>query len=161
MGSDIEFLEHIFDQMKEAGLVETKGEFSQSLLGKSASYLTSMAARDRTVPTEVLDYMSLRLLDRAERSATEISEMDAKLCGARARADREADICEQFEAFRRRKPTMGLGGGGESVNAYPALQSSAWRFAGMMLRRVGMNMTVRGEAKQSAQSTSATYRTLH
>ena len=37
MESDIEFLEHIFEQMKDAGLIETKAEFSQMLLGKGAS----------------------------------------------------------------------------------------------------------------------------
>ena len=42
MTQGIEFLELIYGQLHEAGFVRSKGEFSERLLGKSPSYLTSM-----------------------------------------------------------------------------------------------------------------------
>lgn len=57
MVSDIEFLETVCERMQQVGLVQSKAEFSTRMLGKGPSYLTSMSARDRKVPEEVLAFL--------------------------------------------------------------------------------------------------------
>ena len=54
MTQGIEFLENIYGQLHEAGIVRSKGEFSERLLGKSPSYLTSMRAKQRAVSNQVI-----------------------------------------------------------------------------------------------------------
>ena len=57
MVSDIEFLEAVCERMQQVGLVQSKAEFSTRMLGKGPSYLTSMSARDRHVPEEVIVFL--------------------------------------------------------------------------------------------------------
>lgn len=57
MVRDIEFLEAICERMQQVGLVQSKAEFSTRMLGKGSSYLTSMSARDRKVPDEVMAFL--------------------------------------------------------------------------------------------------------
>lgn len=57
MVSDIEFLEAVCERMQQVGLVQSKAEFSTRMLGKGPSYLTSMSARDRQVPEEVMMFL--------------------------------------------------------------------------------------------------------
>jgi len=54
MTQGIEFLELIYGQLHEAGIVRSKGEFSERLLGKSPSYLTSMRAKQRVISSDVI-----------------------------------------------------------------------------------------------------------
>lgn len=54
MTQGIEFLEIIYGQLHEAGITRSKGDFSERLLGKSPSYLTSMRAKQRVVSSEVI-----------------------------------------------------------------------------------------------------------
>ena len=54
MTQGIEFLEIIYGQLHEAGFIRSKGEFSERLLGKSPSYLTSMRAKQRVISSEVI-----------------------------------------------------------------------------------------------------------
>lgn len=61
MISDIEFLEAICERMQQVGLVHSKADFSARILGKGPSYLTSMSARDRKVPDEVIMYLAEQL----------------------------------------------------------------------------------------------------
>lgn len=61
MGSDIEFLETVCERMQQVGLVQSKAEFSTRMLGKAPSYLTSMSARDRQVPDEVMVFLAGQL----------------------------------------------------------------------------------------------------
>jgi hypothetical protein len=155
MISDIAFLEQIFGRMQEAGLVETKSDFSQRLLGKGASYLTSMAARERNVPMEVLDQMSAQLFDRVMVANSAIADMEATLSQMMAHAHREAEIRNQFEEHRRRRLAAELSGLDDtSVNDEPAPTTS--RFVQMMLRKTGL---LKGAA--SGQGMSPRHRTLH
>lgn len=55
--SDIEFLEAVCERMQQVGLVQSKADFSARMLGKGPSYLTSMSARDRKVPDEVIVHL--------------------------------------------------------------------------------------------------------
>lgn len=61
MVSDIEFLEAVCDRMQQVGLVQSKAEFSRTMLGKGPSYLTSMSARDRKVSDEVVASLTRKL----------------------------------------------------------------------------------------------------
>ncbi|WP_440981027.1 DUF6626 family protein [Shinella sumterensis] len=61
MISDIEFLEEVCERMQQVGLVQSKADFSARMLGKGPSYLTSMSARDRKVPNEVIKHLVTRL----------------------------------------------------------------------------------------------------
>jgi len=61
MISDIEFLEEVCERMQQVGLVQSKADFSARMLGKGPSYLTSMSARDRKVPDEVMTHFVERL----------------------------------------------------------------------------------------------------
>ena len=54
MTQGIEFLETIYGQLHEVGIVRSKGEFSERLLGKSPSYLTSMRAKQRVISGAVV-----------------------------------------------------------------------------------------------------------
>lgn len=61
MISDIEFLKAVCERMQQVGLVQSKAEFSTRMLGKAPSYLTSMSARDRQVPDEVMTFFTDQL----------------------------------------------------------------------------------------------------
>jgi len=54
MTQGIELLEQVYEQLHEAGIIRSKGQFSERLLGKSPSYLTSMRARQRVVSSDVV-----------------------------------------------------------------------------------------------------------
>lgn len=155
MISDIAFLERIFVQMQQAGLVETKSDFSQRLLGKGASYLTSMAARERNVPMEVLDQMSSQMFEHAVATNAAITEMEQALSQMMARAHHEVAIRTQFEEHRRRRLAADLPGtGGMPGEDQPALTAS--RFVQMMLRKTGLV-----KAMTLGQPMPTTGRTLH
>jgi Predicted phage phi-C31 gp36 major capsid-like protein len=64
--SDIEFLEAVCERMQQVGLVQSKAEFSTRMLGKGPSYLTSMSARDRQVPEEVVAFLTGQLTADSE-----------------------------------------------------------------------------------------------
>lgn len=154
METDIEFLEHTFDQMKEVGLIETKAAFSQVILGKGASYLTSMSARDRIVPMEVFDHVSLRLFDRAQQANAAIAAMEAELCLAIKRASQEAAIRDAFEEHRCRRLAEELSGVHDAdVDDEPAPATSS--FVQTVLRKTGL-AKVAMVGRRAAQD-----RTLH
>lgn len=61
MATGIDLLEHIFQQLHDARLVGSKAEFSERLLGRSRSYLTSMRARDRHVSNDAIMALDVAL----------------------------------------------------------------------------------------------------
>jgi hypothetical protein len=79
MTQGIEFLETIFKQLHEAGIIRSKGEFSERLLGKSPSYLTSMRARQRVISGEVI-------MGLGDRLVAEITELGSDPSHAEIRA---------------------------------------------------------------------------
>lgn len=84
MGLNIELLETLYQRLSEAGLVQSKVEFSTELLGKGPSYLTSMRARERHVP-EAVFHALLERLELDQKSADHrIKELEAEhlLCSA-------------------------------------------------------------------------------
>jgi hypothetical protein len=64
MSARIDFLEQIYQQLRNADLIRSKAEFSERFLGRSPSYLTSMRARRRKVSNEII--MALDAALRAE-----------------------------------------------------------------------------------------------
>jgi len=81
MSNDIEFLETVCERMQQLGFVQSKADFSARMLGKGPSYLTSMSARDRKVPNEVIAYLARQLQDG-------VAGDDAALAGLREEATR-------------------------------------------------------------------------
>lgn len=85
MISDIEFLKAVCERMQQVGLVQTKADFSARMLGKGPSYLTSMSARDRKVPNEVITH----LVERLQSSALEDEAALVRLAGMAARREHD------------------------------------------------------------------------
>ncbi|PKR89086.1 hypothetical protein CXZ10_11250 [Pleomorphomonas diazotrophica] len=84
MTTAIDLLEDIYQELREAGLVGSKAEFSEGLLVRSRSYLTSMRARDRHVSNDIL--MTLRASLSAEiEMRAEVHEVADRLVLRRAR----------------------------------------------------------------------------
>lgn len=78
MSSDIEFLEIVCDRMQQVGLVQSKADFSARMLGKGPSYLTSMSARDRKVPDEVIGFLAGQLHNDIFDDDVEILRLNAE-----------------------------------------------------------------------------------
>ena len=84
MVSGIELLTKIYEQLFAIGAVATKAEFSIEFLGKSPSYMTSMRARDRAVPDEVLETLENSMLAEIRRTAkSDDAEIQAYNVGLR------------------------------------------------------------------------------
>lgn len=77
MVSDIEFLETVCERMQQVGLVQSKADFSARMLGKGPSYLTSMSARDRKVPDEVMTFLAGQLHNDIFDDDVEILRLNA------------------------------------------------------------------------------------
>ncbi len=89
MTQGIEFLEIIYGQLYEAGIVRSKGEFSERLLGKSPSYLTSMRAKQRVVSSPVVVGLGDNLMVEISRlsAANDDAELQSKLRRAMAQVN--------------------------------------------------------------------------
>lgn len=79
MVSDIEFLEAVYERMQQVGLVHSKADFSTRMLGKAPSYLTSMSARDRQVPDDVIEHLARQLVDETASGERAIAALHDKL----------------------------------------------------------------------------------
>ena len=86
MISDTEFLETVYERMQQGGLVQSKADFSTRMLGKGPSYLTSMSARDRKVPGEVMLFLENQL--QADIDADEIALVDLSSRHAQCESNR-------------------------------------------------------------------------
>lgn len=104
MSNDIEFLETVCERMQQVGLVQSKGDFSARMLGKGASYLTSMSARDRKVPDEVIAYLAGQLQNGIADDDATLAQLHEK--AARHERDRKhrADMLEWVTRHRATEP---------------------------------------------------------
>lgn len=100
MVSDIDFLESVCERMQQVGLVESKTVFSTRMLGKGPSYLTSMKARDRHVPDEVMELFRQRLDDDIEDADTTIAALHERLAQIERQQKHRADLLHQVEVRR-------------------------------------------------------------
>jgi hypothetical protein len=103
MVSDIEFLEAVCKRMQEVGLVQSKAEFSTRMLGKGPSYLTSMSARDRQVPDEVMTFLTDQLKASIEADDVAIFILSEK-CSQRRRDRLHRNDLLGWIAHRRALP---------------------------------------------------------
>ncbi|MDX3975780.1 DUF6626 family protein [Shinella sp.] len=106
MSNDIEFLETVCERMQQVGLVHSKADFSARMFGKGPSYLTSMSARDRKVPDEVIAHLAGQLQDG-------VAGDDAALAGLREEATRHerdrkhrADMLKWVARHRATEPAQ-------------------------------------------------------
>ncbi|MDQ1197515.1 hypothetical protein [Agrobacterium sp. SORGH_AS 787] len=75
---DVELLEALYQRLSGAGLVQSKTEFSTEMLGKGASYLTSMSARERQVPEAVFRSLLERLELDTKSTDRRIKELEVE-----------------------------------------------------------------------------------
>jgi hypothetical protein len=61
MSTGLDLLNDTYQQLRNAHLVTSKADFSERLLARSRSYLTSMQARDRNVSEDILAALSSAL----------------------------------------------------------------------------------------------------
>ncbi|ATN35227.1 hypothetical protein ACO34A_15595 [Rhizobium sp. ACO-34A] len=71
----IDLLETVCERMQQVGLIHSKADFSERMLGKGPSYLTSMRSRNRNVPEEVFSFFISQL-------ETEVEDGEHKLVAA-------------------------------------------------------------------------------
>lgn len=94
MTHDIAFLEKVYEQMHHAGLLQSKVEFSTRMLGKGSSYLTSMSARDRNVPEEVIAHLRERICDDINDADINATELEEQLRRYRLEQARRRDVLD-------------------------------------------------------------------
>lgn len=97
MVSDIEFLESMCERMQQVGLVESKTAFSTHMLGKGPSYLTSMKARDRHVPHEVMASFRQRLEGEIEDAKAMIAATRDRLAQLELQQKHRVDLLHHVE----------------------------------------------------------------
>jgi hypothetical protein len=68
-----------YGQLHDAGIIRSKGEFSERLLGKSPSYLTSMRAKQRVISSDIIMGLGDNLM-------AEIGELGSDPAHAKMRA---------------------------------------------------------------------------
>lgn len=95
MTQGIEFLETIYGQLHEAGIVRSKGEFSERLLGKSPSYLTSMRAKQRVISSEVIMGLGDNLMVEIDELGSEPAHMEIRALLRRAVAQVNNYLADQ------------------------------------------------------------------
>ncbi|MDQ0456964.1 DUF6626 family protein [Rhizobium paknamense] len=109
MGLNIELLETLYQRLSEAGLVQSKVEFSTQLLGKGPSYLTSMSARERHVPEAVFHALLERLELDQESADHRIKELEAEHLRCRAQQYQRKLVAQlMHERLSADKPTQGI-----------------------------------------------------
>ncbi|MFT4161804.1 hypothetical protein [Shinella sp.] len=104
MVSDIEFLKAVCERMQQVGLVQSKAEFSTRMLGKGPSYLTSMSARDRQVPDEVMTFLTDQLTASIEADDVAIFILSEQ-CNQRRRDQDHRNDLLGWIAYHRELPT--------------------------------------------------------
>jgi hypothetical protein len=112
MTQGIEFLEIIYGQLKAAGIIRSKGEFSERLLGKSPSYLTSMRAKQRIIASKVIEDLSHSLLAEIEGYGPDVANVEVCALLRRAVAQVNVYLADQTCSAELRSTTYG------PVNAY-------------------------------------------
>ena len=104
MVSDIEFLEAVCERMQQVGLVQSKADFSARMLGKGPSYLTSMSARDRKVPDEVIAYLAGQLQDGIAGDDATLAQLHEEATWHERDRKHRADMLEWVARHRATEP---------------------------------------------------------
>ncbi|SDH23653.1 DUF6626 family protein [Pelagibacterium luteolum] len=73
----MDVLEQAYALAGQLGLVHSKAEFSERMLGKGASYLSSMSARQRYPSKDVLLTLESKLLERNPISLHRIQRLQS------------------------------------------------------------------------------------
>jgi hypothetical protein len=101
MASDIEILEALCERMQQVGLVASKSDFSTRMLGKGPSYLTSMKARDRQVPNDVMAHLIQRLKDDIADGVTEIVILHSNLACREGQQKHRRDLLRHLQGYMK------------------------------------------------------------
>ena len=95
MTQGIEFLELIYGQLHGAGIVRSKGDFSERLLGKSPSYLTSMHAKQRVISGEVIMGLGDNLMVEIDKLGLDPAHVETRALLRRAVAQVNNYLADQ------------------------------------------------------------------
>ena len=91
----IELLELLYGQLHEAGIIRSKSEFSERLLGKSPSYLTSMRAKQRVISGEVIIGLGDNLMAEIAELGSDPAHMEIRALLRRAVAQLNNYLADQ------------------------------------------------------------------
>ena len=103
MATDMEILEALCERMQQVGLVASKSDFSTRMLGKEPSYLTSMKARDRQVPKDVIAHLIQRLEDDIADGVTEIVILHSNLFCREGQQKHRRDLLKHLQGYMKRQ----------------------------------------------------------
>lgn len=107
----LDFLNQSYVWLRRHGLTTTKAEFSTSMLGKAPSYLTSMSARHRHPPLQVISHMRAVLQRRAVafRGNPHFAQPYAKALNlAHERVQEISNMASAYEAAAGRGDVAGV-----------------------------------------------------
>lgn len=96
--SKISLLAQCYETMRAHALVTTKAEFSTRWLGRQPSYLTSMAAKQRTPSASVISYFADRLQAKAVTYGAVLASQHAHMF--RARYDALVQVLNSVEQLQ-------------------------------------------------------------
>ena len=96
MTKGIELLEQVYGQLREAGLVRSKGDFSKRLLGKSPSYLTSMRAKQRVVSSDVIVVLGDAIMAEIRELGSDPAHAEDRATLRRAMVQVNLHLADQF-----------------------------------------------------------------
>jgi len=96
MTKGIELLEQVYGQLREAGLVRSKGDFSKRLLGKSPSYLTSMRAKQRVVSSDVIMVLGDAIIAEIRELGSDPAHAEDRAALRRAMVQVNLHLADQF-----------------------------------------------------------------
>jgi hypothetical protein len=103
MATDMEILEAVCERMQQVGLVASKSDFSTRMLGKGPSYLTSMKARGRQVPKDVIAHLIQRLEDDVADRVTEIVILQSNLSCREGQQKHRRDLLKHLQGYMKRQ----------------------------------------------------------
>lgn len=100
--ADIDMLEAVCERMQQVGLIHSKADFSERMLGKGPSYLTSMRARNRNVPEEVFSFFIDQLETEVEDGEYELAAATDELKRKNLEQKHRADLLVHARHYKQR-----------------------------------------------------------
>ncbi|MFD1253154.1 hypothetical protein DEVEQU_01022 [Devosia equisanguinis] len=125
MTQGIEFLELIYGQLHGARIIRSKGEFSERLLGKSPSYLTSMRAKQRVISSDVIMGLGDNLMAAIDELGPDTVHVESRATLRRAVAHVNNYLADQT-----------IPGCLKSETSLPCRQGGHRNFTTWLLRRI-------------------------
>lgn len=104
----IDLLETVCERMQQVGLIHSKADFSERMLGKGPSYLTSMRSRNRNVPEEVFSFFIDQLETEAQDGEYQLAAAMDELKRKTLEQKHRADLLVHARHYKQRGPTTDI-----------------------------------------------------